>query len=421
MARSHVVKIAYLHQYYVDPDTPGGGGTRSYEFARRLAAAGHEVDIITADNTPAADRGAGWQVRAREGFRIHSLPVPYDNKMSYARRIRAFLAFAMGSAGMAAAMRADVVFATSTPLTICLPGTYAARRSRAPMVFEVRDLWPEMPIAMGALNNGLAIAAARWLERLAYRSAAEVIALSPGMAAGVRRTGVPDERIHVIPNGCDLTTFGPDRALAAEVRASHEWLGDRPLVVYTGTFGLVNGVSYLVDVAAQAARLDPEVRFLLVGGGMEAEKVRARARELQVLDKNLFVMGSRPKREVVGILAAADIATSSFIDLPEMWNNSANKFFDALASGTAIAINYQGWQAELLREWDAGLVLDAQDHAAAAHDLVTALRTPGWTERAGANARRLAEAEFSRDDLAERFIAVLEKAHADHMAKRGSR
>lgn len=410
--------IVYLHQYYTTPRSETGGGTRSYELARRLVAAGHEVDVITTDNYPEPSWKRGWRETEDDGIRVHWLPVPYDNRMSYARRMQAFLAFAVGSARKAASLGGDVVFATSTPLTICLPAIYAAWRARAPMVFEVRDLWPEVPIALGVLKNPAAVWAARRLERLAYARSTQIVALSPGMAQGVLGAGVPPERVHVIPNACDLDLFAPDSASAAQVRSRRPWLGDRPLVVYTGTFGLVNGVGYLVDVAAKVAAIDPAVRFLLVGDGRELEDVKARAAELGVLNGSLFIEGPRPKAEVAKILAAADLATSVVLDVPALWHNSANKFFDGLSSGTAFAVNHEGWQADLIREWEAGLVLDARDTDAAAKAIVTALRTPGWAARAGANARRLAESRFARDDLAAQLEAVLRQALALYAGKK---
>src|SRR5690606_10899950 len=130
--------------------------------------------------------------------------------------------------------------------TIALPGIYASRRLGVPMVFEVRDLWPTVPIALRALKSPPSIAAARWLERVAYNNSARVVALSPEMKAGIAAAGYPDDRISVIPNGCDLDAFniGPEAAIA--IRRRFEWLQDRPLVIYTGTLGQVNGVTYLV-------------------------------------------------------------------------------------------------------------------------------------------------------------------------------
>ena len=170
------MKILYLHQYF---KTPGmAGGTRSFEMARRLVARGHEVHVVTARDAPGS---RVWTYTQESGIDVHWCSVPYSNHMSYSRRIRAFAKFSRLAARRAASIEADVLFATSTPLSIVLPASYAARRQRIPMVFEVRDLWPELPIAVGALKNPLAIAAARWLERFAYRKATHVVALSPGM------------------------------------------------------------------------------------------------------------------------------------------------------------------------------------------------------------------------------------------------
>src|SRR5205823_13311940 len=142
------MRIVYLHQYFVTPQM--AGGSRSYEMARRLVAAGHDVHMVTSDRD-AADAHAPWRHSVEAGIHVHWTPIAYDNRMSYGERMRAFLRFAWRAARKAVALRGDVVFATSTPLTIAIPAVYAARRLRVPMVFEVRDLWPEVPIAIGAI------------------------------------------------------------------------------------------------------------------------------------------------------------------------------------------------------------------------------------------------------------------------------
>jgi glycosyltransferase involved in cell wall biosynthesis len=404
------VRILYLHQYFHTPAVPGS--IRSYEMARRFVAWGHEVDLITSDRNPQPGQ-TGWRTTDEAGIRVHWLPVPYSNSLGVPERIRAFFKFAIGAARRAADIEADLVFATSTPLTIALPAVYAAKRQRIPMVFEVRDLWPELPIAIGALKGWLPITSARWLERFAYRNARHVVALSPGMKAGVVRTGYPAERVHVIPNSADIDLFKVPPEAGAAFRAQHTWLGDRPLVVYVGTLGEINGVSYLAELAAKVRPEAPEVRFLVVGGGRELEKVRARARELGVLGVNFYMLPKVPKAEVPSILSAATFATSLFIDLKEMWHNSANKFFDGLASGTPMLINYGGWQAEMLKETGAGLVLPPDDLEAAKTRLLGALADKAWLEAAGRRAFELAKTRFSRDLLARDLMGVLERAYAE--------
>jgi glycosyltransferase involved in cell wall biosynthesis len=223
------------------------------------------------------------------------------------------------------------------------------------------------------------------------------------MALGVARNGCPPDRISVVPNACDLDLFVPDQQAVRQFRASRPWLQQRPLVVYVGTFGKVNGVGYLVRLAAEVARIDPEIRFLLVGGGVELPEVTRLASKLDVLDANLFIAPKVRKDEVPTILGAATLATSTTIPLPILSANSANKFFDALAAGRAQAVNYGGWQADLLRDTGAGLVLDPHDVALAAKDVAARVRDEEWLSRAGAAATRLAVERFSRDRLFEVF------------------
>lgn len=399
------MRIIYLHQYFVTPDMPGG--TRSYEMGRRLAAMGHDVQMVTSDRVANPRAAPAWHTSDAAGMRVHAFPVPYSNRMPYRERLSAFTRFAWRSAVKAASLGGDVVFATSTPLTIALPGSYAAWRSRIPMVLEVRDLWPELPIAVGALSNPAWIHAAAWLERFAYARSAHIVALSPDMKAGIVRTGYPDEHVSVIPNACDRELFDVPVDAVRALRRKHGWLGHRPLVMYTGTLGRLNGVSYLADLAAATARIDPEIRFAVLGDGMEVELVRRRAAELGVLDRTFFMMGVVPKLEVPLWLGAATFATSVFIDLEAMWANSANKFFDALASGTPVAINYGGWQAKLLHETGAGVRLDARDATHAARALVARIRDEPWIMRAREAARRLAATRFDRDRLAEQLEQIL--------------
>jgi len=383
------------------------GGTRSYEMARRLVGWGHQVDMITSQRVVQESTAHGWVETEESAIHVHWLPVPYSNAMTYRDRIFAFFKFAVGAARKAASLKGDVVFATSTPLTIALPGVYAARRLKIPLVFEVRDLWPELPIAVEALRGKLPILAARRLERWAYMHSAQIVALSPGMKAGIVQTGYPQEQVHVIPNSADLELFDVPAEAGLQLRHHFEWIQARPLVVYTGTLGKMNGVDYLARLAAAVFERAPDVRFLIVGDGREKARVQKAARDLAVLGKNFFMMGPLPKSEIPAVLSAADISTSLFIDLPEMWANSANKFFDALASGTPIAINYCGWQAELLEETNAGIVLDPKDIDKAASQLTQALKDKIWLERAGIAARKLAQNRFSRNLLTKQLESVL--------------
>jgi len=400
------MKILYLHQYFATPMS--SGGTRSYEFALRLIKQGHEVHFITSTGYLPKQYKDLTQVCEIEfdGIPVTVIPVAYSNQMSFRRRIWAFIQFAFRSTREAMRHKPDLVFATSTPLTIAIPGILASRRRRVPMVFEVRDLWPQLPIAIGAIRNPLVKIAARALEWIAYHSAAHVVALSPGMAAGVIRRGIDPSKVTVIPNSCDVALFGGPDANGQPIRDRLGLCADEPLIVYTGTFGAVNGVCYLVELAAAARQIDPQMHFLIVGGGAEEQLVRDRARELGVLDQNVTIWESLPKVELPNITSAATIIISMFVPIEAMWHNSANKFFDGLASGRPIAIYYGGWQAEILRETGAGLVLNPDSPQEAAKQLVAYANDTDKVAKAGMIARELAEHRFNRDLLAEKLEEV---------------
>jgi len=385
------------------------GGTRSYEMARRFVALGHEVHMITSQREE-SDNSSGWLEEQIDGIHVHWLSVPYSNKMGFTARIMAFMKFSLLSALRAVKVGGDVIFATSTPLTIALPAVYAASRLRKPMVFEVRDLWPEVPIAVGVLKNPLLIICARWLERFAYKHSKHVVALSPGMAEGVIKAGYPKNRVHVIPNSCDIDFFQVPESEGAKFLNDHPELQDGPLILYAGTLGLINGVGYLVDIASAMLQIDTEVRFLIVGDGKEQDQIRRKAANAGVLGKNLWMLPPVPKAEMPRLLTTATICTSLVIDLPEMWNNSANKFFDSLAAGRPIMINHEGWQADLLRETGAGLVVPPTNAAQAARMLHDFLSDPNKVKKVGQAAFRLAKTRFDRDVLARRLLAVLQKA-----------
>ena len=400
------MRIVYIHQYYCNPGM--AGGIRSYEQARRLVARGHTVHVITTDITP-GKRSLGWRRTEEDGVIVHWYSVPYSNEMSFARRIRAFAEFMVLATAKATGLAADLVFATSTPLTVAVPGVLAARLRRVPFVFEVRDLWPEVPIEMGALGNPVARRLAGALASFAYRNAEEVIALSPGMAAGVRARR-PATRTEVIPNAADLDLFAVDPEAVHRFRDEHRWLGDRPLIVYTGALGMVNGVDYLIRAARRMREIDPEVQTLIVGHGREWEDTRRLAAEHGLLDHTVRMWPKVPKAELPVILGAATMSTSFVRPIRALWDNSANKFFDALAAGRPIAVNYGGWQADLLTESGAGLVLDPYDADAAGERIARHVRDDVWLKEAGEAAHRLAVERFSRDLLFDRFQAVLHRA-----------
>ncbi|MFH1139869.1 MAG: glycosyltransferase, partial [Pseudomonadota bacterium] len=192
------MKIIYLHQYFNTLNM--SGGTRSFEIGKRMVEAGHEVHIVTTDTNSKNSKKLNWYKTNEEGINVHWFTNPYSNLMSYKRRMISFARFAIYSSLKAANLKGDLIFATSTPLTIAIPAIYSSWKNKIPMIFEVRDLWPAGPIKIKALKNPIAILLAKWLEKLAYFKSAHVIALSPEMKEGILETGYPESKVSIIPN-----------------------------------------------------------------------------------------------------------------------------------------------------------------------------------------------------------------------------
>lgn len=399
------MKILYLHQYFNTPNM--AGGTRSYEMARRFVKKGHEVNMITSARSYTGT-SPKWSNTNEDGINVFWCNVPYSNKMSFLSRIKAFIHFALQSSIKVGELDADIIFATSTPLTIIFPAYIAKKKLKVPLVFEVRDLWPELPIAIGAIKNEFLIFLAQMLEKFAYKNSECIITLSPGMKAGIELTGYPTKNIHIVPNSADIDLFNVPSEFGANFRRNNKWLGHKPLVVYCGTLGIINGVSYLVNLAKECKELMPELRFLIVGDGAENEKIQKKAIELGVLNVNLYMRNEVKKSEIVNILSAATIASSLFIDLKPMWNNSANKFFDATAAQKPIMINYGGWQAEILNQSRAGIVLPPNNIKESAQILMEFILDTEKLKIASQASGRLAVEKFDRNKLANKLLSILE-------------
>jgi glycosyltransferase involved in cell wall biosynthesis len=329
-------------------------------------------------------------------------------KLSYPRRVLEFARFAIAATVTVLRLpRPDVIYATSPPLTMALPALAAAARHRTPLVFEVRDLWPEAPIQMGALRNPLLQRLARALERFVYRRAAHVIALSPGMRAGVIAAGTAADKVVLIPNASDIELFSPDRE-GGDFR-ERLGLGDRFVCTYFGTMGEANDLTQVIEAAAL---MDDDVRFVLHGEGKRKQALKDLARARGV--GNVVFSDAVEKDSVAELAAASDACMTIYKDVPILYTCSPNKLFDTFAAGRAAIVNTPGWLTELVEEGEAGVAVRPADPEHLAERVAFLRDNPDLVERYGRNGRKLAETEFSRDMLAERALGVLELAARSH-------
>ncbi len=405
------MRVLYIHQFFATRES-SLGLIRSYEFARRMVERGHQVTMITSSSRLPEEYSRRLYTEGEiDGIRVRSVRVRYSNYMGNVRRIWSFLLFTFGASWLAAtAGRHDVVFATSTPLTVGIPGRVAAILTRRPFVFEVRDLWPEAAIQMGALKRtGVAARLAKWLERKLYRASAAIVALSPGMAEGVISEGVDPGRVHMIPNCADLDLFTPDAA--DEATARRLGVASKFVVGYAGAIGPTNALEEQVPEAARtlASRGRDDIAFLIAGEGKSLPELKRRTQGLT----NVVLPGALPKRQVPEITRTSDVLLTLFADVPILATNSPNKLFDALASGRPVIVNQPGWMRSLVEDSGAGVYVPAGDGVALADAIEAIADDPGRARAMGRAGRALAEERFGRDEQADRLIAVLEAAASE--------
>ncbi len=384
-----------------------GGSTRSFEIAKRLVEKGHEVNLITTlQNKKNTDNKKRWTMTNESGINVFWFPIEYSNKLNFYLRVIAFFKFAFHSFKKGLSLRGDLIYATSTPLTIIIPGFLLSFLKNKPLILEVRDLWPTLPIAIGALKNPFNIFLAKLLEKFAYKFSKKIIALSPGIKQGIIDQGISKEKVLVIPNSCDLENFTIKNHSIENIkfRKKHNISEKNLLITYAGTFGKINNIFYMVDIA-EKLKNNPLITFLAVGDGADFEKVKRLVEEKKI-QKSFKIIKTLPKKNMPQVLSASNISLSIFLPLKEMESNSANKFFDGLASGNMILVNYGGWQEDILIRNNSGMRLPQNIEDAA--EIVSQLeKNRSKVAEFGTNAKRLAVIEFDRCKLTDKLERII--------------
>lgn len=400
------MNILYIHQYFTTPEL--GGGTRSYEFARSLVKRGHEVTILTSSQSN--DFLASEKKKADEyieGVHVIYLKTPYSNYMTFKRRLGSFVDFSLRATLVGIRIkRYDLIFATSTPLTVAIPGIILSILRRVPMVFEVRDLWPEVPIQMGVIKNPLLIKLLRWFEAFTYKHACHNIALSPGMVKGILDKGVTGDRVTMIPNYCNLDFFKPEKS-------NNNILGELisingTIIAYCGAISYANNIDIIIYAAEKLQKMDSRVTFIIAGEG----RLKPKLEELTKIKKlkNIVFLGKISKYEVAELYKKATACLVLFKRLPILSTNSPNKFFDALAAGKPIITNMGGWIGKLVENYKIGFSIESDD----IQSLVEVTKklshmSQDDIESMGQNARKLAEEKFNREDMVEKLEKIFQE------------
>lgn len=388
------VKILILHQHFNTPEK--GGAIRSYYLAKALVDKGLKVVVITAHNEKQ------YKKEITEGIEVHYLPVAYNNRFGFAARSWSFLKYVNGVMGLAGQFKDfNYCYAISVPLTVGLAAMWIKLRYKIPYIFEVGDLWPDAPVQMGFIKNYVFAHLLYKLERRIYQYSQSIVALSPSIQSAIERK-VPDKKVHLIPNMADCEFYRPEPKQVHLV----ERLGvyGKFVVSYIGAVGVANGLDYFLECANAARKAKLPIHFFICGDGALVDRLKKNAQQLSLA--NLTFLDFTNRKGVQDLLNVTDASFICYKQVPILETGSPNKFFDGLAAGKLIIINFEGWIKKEIEENQCGFYANPQQPTDFVRKITPFLNDQKLLSRYQVASRHLAEKKYSRKQLSAEFAAV---------------
>ena len=393
MSAQKSLHILLIHQAFVS--TREAGGTRHAEFAQHLVRQGHRVTIIASPVSYLTGRQRPAEYPDElQGLTVLRAATYRSLHRSFVHRLLNFFTFMLSSFFVGLRVRdVDLVWGTSPPLFQVLSAWALARLKGAPLLFEVRDLWPAFAVAAGVVRNRILIRASEWLERFLYRRANQLLVNSPGFVDHIAARS--DTPIAVIPNGADPLMFHPENR-GEGFRSTHN-LQEKFVLLYAGAHGLSNDLGVVLQ-AAVSLKKQPEIAIVLLGDGKDKPDLIRQAQELDLF--NLHFLPPLPKAAMADALAGADACLAILKPLDLYQTVFPNKVFDYMAAGRPILLAIDGVIRKVVEQAGAGVFIPPGDAAALAAGITELAAAPKAAKKMGLLGRLYLEENFSRAKLA---------------------
>jgi colanic acid biosynthesis glycosyl transferase WcaI len=406
------MRILYLSQYF--PPEVGATQTRAYEMATGLIRAGHQVTMLTeVPNHPEGIirpgyRGRFWARADLDGIDVIRVLVKTAPVKTMRSRLAFYLSYMLNAtfAGLALARRRyDVLYATSPPLFVGGAALALSILKRIPMIFEVRDLWPESAVALGELRTPRFIRWATWLEERCYHHARRVVVVTEGIRAKLIERGWAYTGLALIPNGANTDLFRPQPE-AGQVLRRELGMDDRFLVLYAGIHGVAQGLETVLQAAKWLAS-DPRIQFLFVGEGpCKADLLRLKD-ELKL--SNVHMLDAQPREIIPAYLSAADVSLVPLRRLELFKGALPSKVFDAWACECPVVLGIDGEAKQVLECAQAGVFVEPESAGAMVDAIQTLATDRERCREYGVNGRRFVEEYYSRQAQAQKLAELLEE------------
>ncbi len=408
------MNILLLHQYFLEEDDPGG--SRWNEMTAAWTAEGHDVTVIAGmmhanglEKRPEY-KGRYFAEKQQGRVKVHRTHVSESYNNGFIGRLWGYFSF-MFSSLWAGVFRVkgkfDVVIVTSPPLFVGASGYLISRFRHIPMVFEIRDLWPESAIDTGVLTNKWVIKLAYWFEAFIYRKAKLINVLTPAFYSTLRdKKKVPVDKLITIPNAADFS-------LSEEILHSFDREAFRDahglqgyfVITYVGAHGVANHLEQLLE--AGKALEDTNVLFLLIGQGMEKERLKGLAAKKDI--QNVRFLEPVPKKEVFKFIIASEMGASVLKRVDTFKTIYSNKTFDYFSCKKPILMAIDGVSRELLEEAEAGTYVEPENTSAYNRVIREYLNNTDRLAVEGENGYRYAKVNFDRYVLAKRYLESISK------------
>ncbi|MGL1888464.1 MAG: glycosyltransferase family 4 protein [Reichenbachiella sp.] len=391
------MKILYFHQFFNTPEQ--GGSIRSYLLSRELQAHGHEVIIITSHNQKS-------KKIEMDGLTIIYLQVAYQNEYKFWQRIISYSNYTIQAIWESLRTKnVELCYVMTTPLLTGFIGLVNKLIKKRPYIFEVGDLWPTVPIAMGFIQSPILKKFTFWLEKIFYQNAVGNIGLSQPIRDYILQVA-PTTPSSTVYNISDCTFFQPSEKPLELINRYK--IQDQFVISYTGTFGLANDLSRVIDLAKSVSHLP--ITFILVGSGADKPKISALAQGVE----NISILDQMSKEGVQEIVSISDAMFVSFANYESLWTGSPNKLYDALAAGKLVITNFEGWVAELIDKQACGFSFNHDFPSDFEQKIKPFLKDTTLLQQSQFNARKLAEEQFElsiQSKIQRDFIQQVTQSH----------
>lgn len=406
------MRVLFLTHYF--PPEVNAPASRTFEHCRAWARDGHDVAVVTnVPNHPAGRLYPGYrnalaQTETVSGIKVYRLWTFLAANRGVLRRSLGYFSYlAMVVLAAPFLPRADVVVSTSPQFFCGLAGYFVSRLKRIPWVLEIRDLWPESIVAVGAVQRSLLLRWLVWLANFAYRKADRIVCVTDSFKEAIVAEGISPEKIEVIKNGVDLEFFSPERSVgpeAARIPGLENTQG-KFVVSYVGTHGMAHGLDTVLG-AAEMVRDLPDVLFLLVGDGAERDHL-VKQRDMMRLD-NVVMLEQQPKTRMPAVWAVTDVSLVVLKDQPLFRTVIPSKIFESMAMMKPVILGVRGESESLLADSGGGICVQPESPAQLARAVRRLYADADERRRMGLAGRQFVEQRFDRRVLAARFAAMLQ-------------